>query len=107
MGAHAGARSGLKGHQLLGEDAKTLTRRLTSVWCAVVTECGGTLPVLDGGGWDHDGTPYGRDPHPVGRQIRAWVEAYRDPRAEELDEFLDNIREHARKWAAAQQQEAA
>ncbi|MFI9817599.1 hypothetical protein [Saccharothrix variisporea] len=99
VGARAGARAGLKGKDLVGEDPKTLTRRLTAVWCSVVTECGGALPVLDGGGWDYDGTPHGREQHPAGRRIRAWVENYPHPSAEELDVALEEIRAHARRWA--------
>jgi hypothetical protein len=107
VGAPAGARAGIRGEQLLDLDAKALTRKLVAVWSAVVTENGGTLPVLDGGGWDHDGTPLGRDQHPAGRQIKAWVDAYPHPRAEELDDALDKIRQHARQWAASSTRDAS
>jgi hypothetical protein len=99
-GAPAGARAGIKGYQLVGEDPKALTRKLVAVWSAVVTENGGILPVLDSGYWDPEGEGRtGREQHPAGRQIKSWVGAYPHPTVSELDTALDQIRAHARKWA--------
>ncbi|SES21235.1 hypothetical protein [Lentzea albida] len=103
VGAHADAqadpRTPIHGQHLVGLDPKALTQKLTAIWCAVVREHNGSLPIQDGGGWDVDGTPLERGRHPIGGSIKAWCEQWRNPTVEALDAVLTQIRGDARLWA--------
>lgn len=106
--AHAAApRAPINGYHLEGLDPKTLIRKLTAVWSAVVLEHDGTLPVQDSSGWDHDGTRLERGKHPIGGVIKTWLEAHPQPGAVQLDDALAKLREHAQAWAREHQQSAA
>lgn len=103
MGASAGARADqrdvLRGKHLVSLDVKALTKKLTSVWSAVVLEHHGSLPVQDSSGWDLDGTPLERGRHPIGSVLKAWLEANPSPTEAQLDDVLTQLRRHAMDWA--------
>jgi len=83
-------------------DEAALTKKLTSVWCAVVQEHGGRHPLAEEHGWEPDGTPRGRDPHPAGARIKSWIQKNPTRTAADLDAVLTKLREHARAWATQQ-----
>jgi hypothetical protein len=92
---------------LTKQNDKTLTKTLTSVWCAAVIENGGYLPQQGEAGWEPDGEAKVRGTHPIGSQIKAWITANPTRTAEDIDRALTQIREHAETWAANQHRSAA
>lgn len=102
-GAHAMAqpdgRARITGAQLAKLPQRTITQKLTSVWCAVVLEHGGELPGQETEGWGVEDTHvYTRGKHGIGSQIKAWVESM-DLTPGNLEAALTQIREHAEAWA--------
>lgn len=89
----------ISARSLLGLDDPALTKRLVSVWSAVVLENGGELPVQDSGGWEPDGYPVERGKHPAGAQLKAWFEDNDDRSLSVLGDILDRVRVHAAHWA--------
>ncbi|MET8848065.1 hypothetical protein [Amycolatopsis sp. NPDC004625] len=93
---------------LKGKTASQMAKTLVSVWSAVVLEEGGYLPATDMEAWGHDGGPGYRSQHPAGHQIKEIL----DDNLERLDDevflagLLDEVRDHARRWAAAQRSAA-
>lgn len=96
---HAGARTGLRGEQLVGMEPKELTRKLVAVWSAVVKEEGAQLPYLESGYWMGHGDFEGREPHPIGGTLKAWLETNPSPTVEHLEDALTKVRQHAMDWA--------
>lgn len=79
---------------------RQLTQTLTGVWIAICREHGGEPPEQETEGWGVEDTHvYTRGKHVIGSQIKEWVQRHPSPAAEELDAFLQDIREHAENYA--------
>jgi hypothetical protein len=90
---------GVSARSLLGLNDPALTKRLVSVWSAVVLENGGALPLQETGGWEPDGYPVERGKHPVGSQLKDWFKDNHDRSLSVLADILKRVRAHAAHWA--------
>lgn len=92
----------LRGEDLIGLKRGALTKKLTSVWTAVLRQHGGEAPLADTAGWDHDGSPRSRGEHPVGGQLKrifAGIDDEHFDNTDWLDSVLKQVHAHARTYA--------